>query len=911
LTSTPPSLDRRIVEALVKAKLPDSRGRRLLLAHGRYADPVPDEFQMAIGDTPTLVRITDQASVLGIVEAWQEHQDSHPNDDSVLVVTTAVADRELGWDLRGYAVRGATQSVDRVEIVKYRFGASDVDPRIRRDTWLVDGLLAAEPAIGWPRSGSVLTRDAAVRALLGARLGSPDLVAGALDAGALLAWSQTTAGPARFAALDDAERAGLTAWLAEVIGPVAPVVLGLAAAGRAPDALGLGLIASVTTQPGGSVESGVAFGSLVGSALPRNGELRAFVEAVEGTIQRWIGESESGGAQGALARERVLAIVRTADQLAASVDLTDALASNRFLLSSFQRRLHALAGALSAKPDANAVRNAERALADLLDHAISRLFPERCGVAGMAVRLLRWLTTPTDAVDSVAAGIRTHAGDWGWVDRALDTLWTGDDVNDPVLTAAYRAIYAAVRLRRDALDEAFATCLVSWTEHASSQAPGGCLLVEDVLAKIARPLTGQAAPLILVLDGMSSAVAAQLGERLAGRPWTEAAPAPSRGAAASAIPSITRVSRASLLTGSFVEGGQSVEKDGFAAFWRRHRRAGVLFHKSEIAGQAGQRLAEPLVEALAGESVVGVVLNTVDDALEHDREGARTGWTVQDITFLPQLLDAALDYRRPVVLVSDHGHVLERSDSGDGPVAAAGVQSARWRTGTGTAEAGEIVLAGPRVAYGGRIVAPWREDIRYTPRKAGYHGGASLAEMTVPVLVLLPDPELLPDGWHTLPPESITPEWWSPTRRTEPATAVVVPTTERKSARRKPTAEIAGSTPLFSVDEVGSAAPVQTLGTRVVDSEVYTAQRAFVRRSPGKPEVAAVIDALVTAHGRLSLAAFATKAGRAGRNPDFLATTLQRLLNVEGYPILSIVDGGSAVRLDVELLKVQFRVAGP
>jgi hypothetical protein len=71
-----------------------------------------------------------------------------------------------------------------------------------------------------------------------------------------------------------------------------------------------------------------------------------------------------------------------------------------------------------------------------------------------------------------------------------------------------------------------------------------------------------------------------------------------------------------------------------------------------------------------------------------------------------------------------------------------------------------------------------------------------------------------------------------------------------------------------------------------------------------------VIDALVEADGRLSLTALAVKAGRAGRNPEFLATTLQRLLNVEGYPVLSMVDSGSAVKLDLEVLRVQFGVSG-
>lgn len=77
-------------------------------------------------------------------------------------------------------------------------------------------------------------------------------------------------------------------------------------------------------------------------------------------------------------------------------------------------------------------------------------------------------------------------------------------------------------------------------------------------------------------------------------------------------------------------------------------------------GGPGQRLARLLLDALAGDAVVGAVLNTIDDALDHDREGDRTGWRTSDITFLTDLLNAARDYKRPVVLVSDHGHVLER-----------------------------------------------------------------------------------------------------------------------------------------------------------------------------------------------------------------------------------------------------------
>jgi hypothetical protein len=895
LTPTPPSINRRIVEALVESLLPDKRGRRLLLVHGRYGDPVPDDFRMKIAETVRQVRVTDQSSVLGIVAAWQQHEDDHPHGDDVLVVTTGVDDAELGWDLRGHAVREGTQTVDRLEIVKYRFGATNVDPRIRKDMWLVDALLDAEPAVGWRRVGSVLTRDAAVRALIGARLGAAELAEGTLDAGALLAWSQATGGPARFADLAEAERLGLTEWLAEAVGQVAPVVLGLAATGRAHDTLGLGLIASATIRPDASESAKMALGALFGPALPRNGELRTFVEAVEGTVTRWITEVESGGQQGEAAQRRVLSVVRSADDLAASMQLTEDVADSRFLNAGFAQRSRQLAGALSATPDTDTVHAAERALDGVLDHAMARLSPDRGRVAMMAVRLMRWLATPVGTIESVAAGVRGHLANWGWVDRALDTVWVGDDVHDPVLRAAYLAIHTAAKVRRDTLDEAFAARLVPWTEHASRQAPGGCLLVEDVLEKAVLPLAGHGAPLVVLVGGMSSAVAVRLGEQLGSRQWTEASPMHARVAAVSVIPSVTGVGRAALLTGSLATGDQTAERSGFAAFWQRNRREGVLFQQGEIRGRAAQLLAEPLVEALSGDDVVGVVLNTVDNMAD-----------------LRQLLDAALAYRRPVVLVADHGHIPERSTAGV-LTPAAGVEAARWRT--GTPEAGEISLAGPRVVGGnGRVVVPWREDVRYAYVEAGYHGGASLAEMTVPVLVLLPDVELLPDGWFTLPPESLTPGWWSPARPTQPATVVPAPAQSRKQKTRKPPAEVAGSPPLFTMDELPnpvSPQPVDTLGTRVVATDTYAAQRSFVPRSPSKLEIATVIDALVDADGKLSLTAVAAMAGRAGRNPEFLAITLQRLLNVEGYPVLSIVDGGRTLTLNVDLLRLQFRVTGP
>jgi hypothetical protein len=151
-----------------------------------------------------------------------------------------------------------------------------------------------------------------------------------------------------------------------------------------------------------------------------------------------------------------------------------------------------------------------------------------------------------------------------------------------------------------------------------------------------------------------------------------------------------------------------------------------------------------------------------------------------------------------------------------------------------------------------------------------------------------------------LPPESIAPLWWAQRRAVEPA-----PPARRATTKAKPTSQPANTASLF---EVEVEAP-KTLGTRVVATEVYAAQRAFVRKPPNKSDIAAVIDALVAADNTISLTAAAAAGGRAGRSPEGFATTLQRLLNVEGYPVLSIVDGGQNLNLNPELLRVQFGIS--
>ncbi|GAA4227761.1 BREX-2 system phosphatase PglZ [Actinomadura meridiana] len=927
--STPPVIDRRVLEALLDIELPRRKAgdsARLVVVHGRYREGAPTEFTIRFGDHQRRVRVSDQTSVLGAVDAWESHTSGATNgSDAILVITTGMDDHHLGADLRAHALGRRALSVDRAEIVKQRFGAADLDPRIRQEPWLIDALLDAEPSDGWRRhpagapwrrsGGSVLTRDAAVHALVSARLDLSSLLLGLgetsghsdIDVDSLLAWSRMPGAAVRYAELVAGERAGIAAWLRENVGDAATVLLALVEAGKGEDAMALGVVAAVLTDAARTAEAALAVGGLFAGVTHDTGELGAFASAVQGTLTRWIGDAASERRGHQAARDRVMAVLDRADELAADVGLGQAVAGHPFLPSGLDARLRAFAAALPEAPQA-----AGDALNAVMDHRLADLFADRCGVAAMAARLRRWLDAPgaTD-IASVAAGVAGQVTEWGWVDRALNVLWGGDPGNDPVLGRAYQEIYVAAVNRRAALDADFAARLSDWTTTASAEAPGGALLVESVMDEVVRPLARDAAPLVLVLDGMSASVAAQLGEELArGGRWLEISAAPgARRGAVSMIPSVTRTSRASLLCGSPTVGGQAAERTGFDAFWKRRRTRAAVFHKSDIPGGPGQRLARPLLDALAGDGVVCAVLNTIDDALDHDREGDRTGWRTSDITFLTDLLNAARDYSRPVVLVSDHGHVLERG--GKELTAASGAGSARWRTGEPGKDQpgeGEIELAGPRVLEGGgRVVVPWREDIRYTPRKAGYHGGASLAEMTVPLLVLVPSVDLVPKGWSILPPEKTVPWWWGDR---EAPQAPPEATTPKAAARRTP----AQKDVLFTVGELAPApaAAAVTLGVRVTRSPVYADQRKYLRKAPEARQVAAVIDALANAGGRLSTAAVGAAAaaagGRAPRGADLFITAVQRLLNVEGYPVLGLSDSGATVTLETALLREQFGV---
>ena len=448
--------------------------------------------------------------------------------------------------------------------------------------------------------------------------------------------------------------------------------------------------------------------------------------------------------------------------------------------------------------------------------------------------------------------------------------------------------------------------------------------LEDLLPTVVLPLALSAPVLLLVLDGMSAGVGTEVITSVLARTgdgWAEALlPGQNRRAAALAVlPTLTEVSRASLLCGELRTGGQDTERRGYDALTRAHRLPGAaLFHKKPLdSSRLGFAVADDVAAAIAdvtGRPLVTCVLNTIDDALDRSDPGG-TDWGTDAVKHLAPLLDRARHAGRIVVLTADHGHIVERRQGTQR--AYAGISSGRSRPATEPAGDGEVLVAGPRVLrHDGRAVLAVDEHLRYGPLKAGYHGGAAPAEAVVPVAVLVPGAVPEDVSLHLAPPQE--PAWWiDPVAPADPVPApppaIAAPRRPAEYRRRpqdaaptlfdEPDAEPAAAVPASDVQR----SPVPAA---VLKSAAYAAQKKIAGRvSVTDDQVRSLLGALVAAPGHRLVPAQAAAA--LAVSPVMLRGAVlhvQRLLNVEGYPVLRVDADGSTVVLDEALLREQFGV---
>ncbi|MFE9460707.1 BREX-2 system phosphatase PglZ [Streptomyces californicus] len=910
------------------------------------------------------VRVTVAPSVLAVHEQILGHLDApEPVDPKVLVVLTDREDTDLDPGLLARVYGGGIRSVDNWEVVQEAFDARGLDGRLRGEKWAAEALLDAAATQGWPSLGKgLLSRDEALTRLARRRLrlsrhdtnplGRPAAHddGDRIDSVALFQWTLTPGGPDLLRNLRGPERAGLTNFLSEPEqgGSTGRIIMALVNAEHGADAAAYAVVcAALWGHAEADHDLYRARGRAerwLGEAPPAQGDdldrlLTSFGQSGEAYVRGLVDRGEHRLADPVLTRAALLVTQFGAQAAAAASPLLEAGLDARFTAAG-----HALAAG-----DAEKITVAVTAL---VEHALAADGTNQARIerVRMAARLRRWLKTqPGSEISSVADGTARQIHELGWVDRALEHLAAGGDA-DAALSDAYSRIGTQVRERRRQVDRTFSERLAVWTADGTDAR--SMLTVESFLNRVVTPVVQSPGRriLLLLIDGMSAAIAAELGEELRSQwaefdPLTDATGLPVRRAVAAALPTLTAVSRTSLFAGTLMKGDQNDEKRLFPQHPCWNGAPAAVFHKDDLRGpDTGSPFSIALTEALADERAhVAVVLNTVDDRLGKEQKLGDGAWAAKEIGGLEPLLRAARANDMTVLITSDHGHVVERRGQKLDAVGGT-VGSARHRTPGGPVAPAEIELSGPRVVWpepGASIVALRDHDARYTALKAGYHGGATLAEFTIPLLALLPFGAEPPAGWRELGDPA--PVWWEEGAETSvEGVAEALPTPETAPVRpqRRQSKKFAPPVPegvigLFGEEEVAPPAtqtsaepslqtvaepsktevapsvgptggPATTLVERLMATELYRSQLDLLARQPrDKTVLPKALAALVEA-GTLSMTALAERAGQpATRAPGF-AATLAQLLNYDGAQILEILPDNRTLRLHRAQLIEQF-----
>ena len=844
-------------------------------------------------ETDVPVKVRTGVSALAVREAIQSR-----TGDEFLIVLTDRSDADLGLGIRAHCFNQRVETLTMWVGVEQAFRARQIDSVLRRKGWAAEPLVVNAPAGGWPIAPSgLLTRDHALSSLTGAILGLP---AHELDPSGILTWTLDPNDTEAFRSQAPAVRDGLIDWVTDTVGPVAGLALRSVAQGRRVDALTIGIAADVLWSTDGGVApeviaARVRLEPFTGTPNLSGDLARALADASRGALVR-MAASRDPSLPGVLAR---------AHELFTDLGYPAGAERSDVLPAGFEARLRSLADAVRRFVIGEAtIATVEAALGVLTSHERAAAEPAT-GIARMAVRLSRWLASaetapPTSLLDATLRQARTDA----WVDWAAADVWNGS--TDPQVAAGWSALAVAVRDRRRTHDQAFAALLADATTRGVL--PDGLVPVERLVPDLVMPLAADDnRALLVVVDGMSTAVAAELADEALHSGWYEVVPSSTgrRTATLAVLPTLTKYSRTSLFAGQLTAGQQADEKRLFPLV----TGGGKVFHKSDLVGPAGEALPALVLAAVASDDrVVAVVLNSVDDALSKADPGG-TDWPLSSVRHLPALLEVAARAGRTVILTSDHGHVVER---GGEALTVTGAE-ARWRpVASGPVDGTrEVLLAGNRVlADGGTLIAAWVEDVRYAGKQAGYHGGASAAEAVIPVIVLTQQPDAVADaGWTAAAPQA--PQWWNDALASAATASISPPTPTRRRPAAATAAEQAGQLG-FDVDieapaETITADPTESLVDDLLTSPIYQAQRArYGARAADDDVVRRVVTVLATSGGRMHRDSVASAAGIPAARMTGMLTVLRRQLNVEGYDVLAVDPDQVTVLLDLTLLREQF-----
>ena len=346
----------------------------------------------------------------------------------------------------------------------------------------------------------------------------------------------------------------------------------------------------------------------------------------------------------------------------------------------------------------------------------------------------------------------------------------------------------------------------------------------------------------------------------------------------------------------------------------------MLYHKGDLteAGEVG--VPAQVFHAIENrqQRVVGVVINAVDDHLTKG-EQVRVQWRIRTIKPLQELLSAARTAGRAVILISDHGHVLEHGTTDYGPTpgdAQRGHQPAnlctqqRWRHHSNAPTDKEVILEGPRVLLnGGKLIAPWSETVRFSKKDHGYHGGAAAQEVVIPLGVFA-SPDSVPDGWQEV--AAAAPDWWQEpdaldvdwkqpaTRKLPPIVAAPPPQEPGEQGRLFANEDEA------LVQNTNEPDALPWLESLLVSPLMASRRRASARLKIDDARLRDILTAMDERGGKLTRTALSKRLGVSMGRVGGIVSVLRRLLNVDGYDVLSVDESSDTIVLNRDYLETQF-----
>ena len=903
MTSTAGPLSLPQIEAQALAVLDRASDAKVIAIQARTRAEWPDvinlagrQFRLRWCESPLMAR-----EALSSVEEVPDEQAGQG-----LILLTPLSARDLGGDVVARLARAQVFQPDAWGMVQQLFKAREIDARLSRFRWMAQ-LLVERASIGAypPVPNGFLDMDTAWRYVLGRCLG---LDASKPDAAMLLNWTLGADAAGLFGDLSDTAKPQIATWLGDSAGPVGALVMRCVTAGNTQDAVPLGLVCGVV--------------------LSAQGEGVHDLAAAAIRLERFMGDKRIGIADGrlwandaanclkALAPSLRHTVTERAESLLQELHVDAYAYLSDVLPLGLEQRLGLLAEALKAfiaETTHAQLLAIERAADSAARHAQADAASTRMLRVTMAVRLSRWMMTDRPeskgksgrSAPGFADLARAYSSEGAFVDLARFKLIGGDDL--PGLSSAFVALRDAARKKADAFNQNFAQALQVWNREPRAEA--ACMPVEAIIERLVAPLAQQAPVMLLVADGLSYSIFRELCEDLEALGWDEqvAGPPPTPSVGIAALPTITEVSRTSLLSGRLVAGAAQQEKTAFATHpalvsASRAGNSPVVFHKGDLADAEG--LSSTVRDAIAStqQQVVAVVYNAVDDHLSGSNQIA-VRWTIDDLRLLGPLLSEARRARRVVIITADHGHVID-----DGTVQRGQGDGDRWRLPSGKPDETELVFEGGRVksASGNAVVCAWSEGVRHGAKKNGYHGGVSAQEVVVPLSVFTPRNMAL-KGWQVA--AAPQPDWWSPLEVVVPVVPAAVPVLAKKPPKARPLPTPTPQVDLFGAEPVAAPTPEIHWIDALQASPAYSAQKALAARvAPDDADVRSLLEALAARGGKLSKAALAQRLGMPAMRISGFVNAAKRVLNVDQAAVLVLDEAAGTVELNRELLARQFQV---